>query len=247
MSLIFNESFKEGIVPDKIKSAIVHPIHKGDSSMICVNYRPISILPILRKIIEKLVHERLINYPDKYELLFKHQDGFQKGKSTEHAILDLHKNIVEAIEKKEKGAIFLDFAKALDTVNHKIMLKKLEYYGVRRLPLIWFQSYLHNRQQCIKINQSTSNSKTITCGVPQGSILGPLLFIIYIIDIFLAAPKVSLHLFADDTCIFHSNKNYKKLEDEINTSLDNITNWLKTNKLMINVKNSHVKSHKYIY
>ena len=106
LSLIFNEPFKEGIVPNKLKSAIVHPIHKGDSSMICANYRPILILPILGKILEKLVHKRLINYLDKYELLFKHQYGFQKGKSTERAILHLYKNVVEAIEKKRKHVLF---------------------------------------------------------------------------------------------------------------------------------------------
>ena len=141
---------------------------------------------------------------------------------------------------KKKGkacAIFLHFAKAFDTVNHEILLKKLEYYGVRGVPLIWFQSYLHNKQQCVKINQSASDSKTITCGVPQGSVLGALFFLIYINDIFLADSKVLFHLFADDTCIFHSNKNYRKLENEINTSLDNIT---KANKLMINVKKSNL-------
>ena len=105
---------------------------------------------------------------------------------------------------------------------------------------MWFQTYLHNRQECVKINQSISDFKTITCGVPQGSVLGALLFLIYISDIFLATPKVLFYLLADDTCIFHSNKNYKKLEDEINTSLDNITNWLKANKLMINVKKSNL-------
>ena len=209
--------------------------------MICTNYRPIWILPILSKIFEKLVHKRLVNYLGKYKLLIKHQYSFQKGKSTEHAILDLHKDIVEAIEKKEKAcAIFLDFAKAFDTVNQKILLKKLEYYGKRGVPLIWFQSYLHNRQQCVKINQSTSNSRTVTCGIPQGSALGHLLFLIYINYIFLATSKVSFHFLADDTCIFHSNKNYRKLEDEINTSLDNITNWLKANKLMTNVKKSNL-------
>ena len=153
--------------------------------MICANYRPISILPTLSKTLEKLVHKRLTNYLDKYELLFKHQYGFQKGKSTEYAILHFYKNIFEAFEKKEKTcAIFLDFAKAFGTVNHKILWKKLEYYSVRGVPLIWFQSYLHNRQQCVKINQSTSDSKTITCGVPQGSVLGPLFFLIYINHIF---------------------------------------------------------------
>ena len=134
------------------------------------------------------------------------------------------------------SSIFLCF----DTVNHRLLLKKREYYDVRRVPLIWFQSYLHNRHQCVKINQITSDSKTITFGVPQGSFLGPLVFLIYINDIFLTTPKVSFHLLAEDTCIFRSNKNYKKLEDEINTSLDNITNWLKANKLMINVKKSNV-------
>ena len=99
---------------------------------------------------------------------------------------------------------------------------------------------MHNGQQCVKIKQSTSDSKTITSAVPQESVLGLLLFLICINDIFLAAPKVSFHLFADDTCIFHSNKNYRNLEDEINTSLENITNWLKANKLMINVKNSNL-------
>ena len=143
--------------------------------------------------------------------------------------------------KKEKAcAIFLDFTKAFDAVNHKILLKKLEYYGVRGVSLISFQSYLHNRQQCVKINQSTSDSKTITCGVLQDSVLGPFLFLVYINDIFLAAPKLSFHMFADDTCIFHSNKNYRKLEDEIDTPLDNITNWLKASKLMINVKKSNL-------
>ena len=102
---------------------------------------------ILSKILEKLVHRRLINYLNKYELLFKHQYGFQKGKSTERAILHLYKNVVEAIEKKKEKtcAIFLDFAKVFDTVHHKILIKKLEYFGVRGVPLIWFQSYLHNR------------------------------------------------------------------------------------------------------
>ena len=148
LSLIFYESFKEGIVPEKLKSAIVHPIHKGNSSIICANCRFILILPILSKILKKMVHKRLINCLDMYELLFKHQHSFQKGKFTEHAKLDLHKNMVEAIEKKKQKAyaIFLYIAKAFDTVNHKILFKKPEYYGVRGFPLTWFQSYLHNRQ-----------------------------------------------------------------------------------------------------
>ena len=132
----------------------------------------------------------------------------------------------------------MDFAKAFDTVNHEILLKKLEYYSVRGVPLICFQSYLHNRQQYVKINQSISDSKTITCGVPQDS--WPFAFFyLYQRHIF-SHLKVSFHLFANGTCIFGSNKNYKKLEDEIKTSLGNITNWPKANKLMINVKKSNL-------
>ena len=129
--------------------------------------------------------------------------------------------------KKRKHVLFSSILlrHLIYTVNHKILLNKVEYYGARGVLLIWFQSYLHNRQQCVKINQSTSDSKEITCRVSVGSVLGPLPFLIYINDIFLATPKVSFHLFADDTsCIFHSNKNYRNLEDEINTSSDNITN-----------------------
>ena len=121
-----------------------------------------------------------------------------------------------------------------DTVNHKNFVKKLEYYGVRGVPLI--RVLFAQQSKCVKINQSISDFKTITCGVTQVSVLGFLLFLIYINEIFLATLEVLFHLFADDTCIFHSNKNYKKLEDEINTSMDNKTNCLRANKLMINAK-----------
>ena len=193
--------------------------------MISANYRPISILPVLSKILEKLVHKRLINYLDKYEL-FNIYKAFKKG-NPQNMPYQISTKTQLKLLKKRKHVLFSSILlrHLIYTVNHKILLNKVEYYGARGVLLIWFQSYLHNRQQCVKINQSTSDSKTITCGVPQGSILKPLLFLININDIFLAAPKVSFHLFADDTCIFHSNKNYKKLEDEINTSLDNITNW----------------------
>ena len=229
------------MVPDKLKVGLIHPIHKGQSNMICSNYRPISILPIFSKILEKLMHKRITSFLEKHELLFKHQYGFQKGKSTEHAILDLHSNIIKAIEKKEKTClIFLDFAKAFDTINHEILIKKLGHFGIRNTQLKSFDSYLTDRQQCVKIGENTSDYKTVKCGVPQGSVLGPLLFLIYINDIPVSTSKVSFHLFADDTCLFYSNKDYKQLEIDINRALENIANWLKANKLTLNVKKSNL-------
>ena len=141
-------------------------------------------------------------------MLFKHQFIFLKGKSTEHAILDLYWNIIQVIEKQKKACIiFLDFAKAFDTVNPEILLAK-QYYGIRGTTLKWFECYLHNRQQFVKINQEISDQKTISCGVPQGNLLGPLLFLIYINDIYLSPPEISFHLFADNTCLFYANKSY---------------------------------------
>ena len=195
LSIIFNLSFVQGIVRNKLKIGVIYPIHKGDSKFICSNYRPISILPIFSKIIEKLMHKRLTSFLEKYEILFKHQYGFQKGKSTEHAIIDLHSSIIKAIEKKEKAcATFIDFAKAFDTVNHKILLKKLEFIGIRGIQLKWFDSDLSNRQQSVKIGQDISDFKTVKCGVPQGSVLGLLLFLIFINNIYQPQKSLSTYL-----------------------------------------------------
>ena len=170
MSQIFTASFHKGIVPDKLKSAVIYSIHKGETEMLCSNYRPISILPIFSKILEKLLHKRITSFLDRYDILYKHQYSFQRGKSTEHAILDLHNNIIKAVESREKScSIFLDFAKAFDTVNHDIVLEKLKYYGIRGLPINWFKSYLSDRYQCVRINNAKSDNKATVCGVPQVS------------------------------------------------------------------------------
>ena len=193
------------------------------------------------EILEKLMHKRLTSFLDKYNILYKHQYGFQRGKSTDHAILYLHTNIIKAIQNREKSCpIFLDFAKAFGTVNHDILLEKIEYCGICGLPLNWIKSYLSCRYQCVKITNAESDNKAIVCGVPLGSILGPLLFLIYINDIYKSAPKVYFHLVADDTYLFYSNKSYMKMKIEVNTSLDNIANWLKANKLILNVKKSNL-------
>ena len=149
-----------------------------------------------------------MSFIQKYNILYKNQFGFQKGMSTEFAINALVDNIVRCLENKETGyCIFLDFAKAFDTVNHQILLKKLEYYGIRGTALKWFTSYLSNRMQCTEIGDTQSKLDYIKCGVPQGSILGPLLFLLYINDIVLSSEVFKFNLFADDTSLFYSNNN----------------------------------------
>ena len=177
LSHIYNHSFETGTFPTKLKSAIVTPIHKTDSKLYLNNYRPISVLPIFSKVLERLMHSRLMNFLTNNKSLFEHQFGFQQNKTTNMAILDIYSNIVEAIENNETPCcIFLDFAKAFDTVNHKILLQKLMNYGIRGLPLKWFESYFQKRQQTVKINNIYSDVLEIKCGVPQGSVLGPYYF-----------------------------------------------------------------------
>ena len=230
-----------GVFPDALKLTKVIPIHKANSKMIVSNYRPISLIPLFSKIFEKLMHKRIMDFLVKQNILSKKQYGFQKNKSTEHAILDLQSKIIDAFEKKERSCcIFLDFAKAFDTVNHSILIKKLNYYGIRGETLNWLQSYLSNRKQCVQIGNFKSDFKNIDCGVPQGSVLGPLLFLVYINDIAESSQLLDFHLFADDTSIFYKHKDMEQIEDILNTELGKVSNWLIANKLSLNVSKSNV-------
>ena len=186
------------------------------------------------------MYSRLFEFIDKYNILYKKKFGFQKGKCTQHAILDLYSNIIKAIEVHEKtSCIFLDFTKAFDTVNHDILLSKLEYYGIRGLTLCLLRSYLTDRTQRVKIGKYISDPLTVTCGIPQGSVLGPLL-LLYINGIYLSSPIVTFHLFADDTCIFHSHHKISTLQTELNIALHNVTKWLRANKLTLNISKSNL-------
>ena len=217
---IINSSFTLGIFPDILKTAKVIASHKGGSSEEVNNYRPISLLSIFDKIIEKLMKIRLYDFLEEHDILFKNQFGFRNRSSTAHSLIEITESIKESIDKGNFGCgIFIDLKKAFDTVNHKILLTKLEHYGIRGSTLKWFESYLTDRKQYVFYNGKSSETLSITCGVPQGSVLGPLLFLIYINDLPNISNKLNFFLFADDTNLYYESDNLKDIEKTVNEEL----------------------------
>lgn len=231
---IVNLSLRTGVMPDSCKIAIVTPIHKGGDLEDPGNYRPISILPVLSKTIEHFVNSQLTQYLDDRGLLSQCQYGFRKNHSTTYLMLDLFDRIyTDKSKQKHPGIIFLDIKKAFDTVNHTILLSKLKHYGIRDLALKWFESYLTGRKQQTRVGCRISNYMELTSGVPQGSILGPILFSIFINDLPSACIESTPYLFADDGALYFENitrGNYSNVKFEINS----IFRWLQANKLALN-------------
>ena len=240
LSILINESFKLGIFPDKLKVAKVIPIFKKGLVTKKSNYRPISLLSIFSKIFEKLMHQRLYKFLDAYEIIFNMQFGFRTGHSTEHALVSLTERIKSTLDNGRFGCgIFIDLQKAFDTVNHDILLKKLEHHGIRGAALNWFHSYLGNRKQYVSVNGNSSSLCDITCGVPQGSVLGPLLFLIYINDLPNSSRFFSFFLFADDTNIYCESDDLALLTRKVNKELGKLKVWLDSNKLALNIEKTN--------
>ena len=184
LSNIFNPSFTNGVHPEKLRIAQIIPIFKKGSRLLPSNYRPISLLSNINKILEKLVFSRLHRFLELHESLYELQYGFRKNHSTNHALINITESIREALDNnKTVCGIFVDFQKAFDTVNHDILLQKLDYYGVGGCINSWFKSYLSQRTQFVSILGFESQKKVILHCVPQGSVLGPLLFLMYINDL----------------------------------------------------------------
>ena len=232
---IFNMCITSGIHPEKLKLAHALPIFKKGSKLLVSNYRPISLLSNINKILEKIMHKRMYAFLEKYEILYELQFGFRTGYSTTHALIHMTEAIRSALDSGSVTCgIFVDFQKAFDTVNHDILLKKLEHYGFRGIINNWFRSYLTNRKQKVVINGFESESKDLLHGVPQGSVLGPILFLIYINDLHRCIKYSTTYHFADDTNLLHISKNYKTLEKKVNYDLFSLHKWLTANKISLN-------------
>lgn len=236
MNHICNLSFATGVFPSAFKTALVKPIFKGGDKNNISNYRPISILPTLSKILERLIYKRLIDFLERNTILSQCQYGFRSGKSTDDAVHDLTTSIVSNLDcKKRSLTVFLDLAKAFDTVSIPILLQKLERIGVRGLPLKLMESYLSGRRQRVKVDNWISDELDLLYGVPQGSILGPSLFLVYINDLCqLQIPNGRILSFADDTALLFSGNSWEDVFQSTQSGFNRVNLWLKQNLLTLN-------------
>lgn len=234
---LFNLSFKSGYIPASYKTAKVIPIFKSGNMSQFNNYRPISILPAFSKLLEKIAAQQMMKYLEKYNVLHTHQYGFRKNHNTTFPVLNLLDNIYKSLNDKKPSfsiCIFLDLKKAFDSLDINVQTKKLEHYGFRNTANKWFKSYLTGRQQYVFANGYSSTKMNLTHGVPQGSVLGPILFLLYINDL----PNVTsflTYLFADDTSFIKSSKNLNDLMYECNLELEKAKIWFRANKLTLNI------------
>ena len=234
---LVNVSQKTGIFPESGKIARVIPVYKnkGDKRMF-VNYRPISLLPVFSKILERLIYNKVFEFLVRYQILFESQYGFRSGRNTSHATLDFVQSIEEAIESNQYAiGVFCDLSKAFDTLNHEILLQKLSHYGIRGTANEWFRSYLKDRKQYVELNNKKSKCLPIETGVPQGSILGPLLFLIYINDLPSAA-NLKCVSFADDSNLLITGENLEELTKTMTKELEGINDFFKAIQLKLNAK-----------
>lgn len=233
---IFNSSISRGVFPDVLKVARVVPIHKAGNRNIVSNFRPISILPLISKVIEKVMKVRVLEYFEKYKIIYDKQFGFRSGYSTSDAVVEFVDRCASSLDnKKFTVAVFLDLSKAFDTVNKDIMVRKLERVGFRGAVRDWFHDYLSNRGMFVDCNGFKSSTKTLNIGLPQGSVSSPYLFSLYVNDMHRASDRLSFINFADDTTIYMSGNNLESLYQDVNCEMGRVVAWLNANRLSLNV------------
>ena len=232
---ICNQSIRKSTFPRKWKEAKISPLHKNGPHDDVNNYRPISILPVLSKVLEKHVHDCLSAYLNEHNLLHKTQSGFRSQHSCETALVHMIDSWLNAMDNgKMVGIVLVDFKKAFDLVDHQILLSKLQLYGISNEALMWFDTYLTNRQQMVSLNNCKSDTEKVTCGVPQGSILGPLLFLLFINDLPLYVNNISADLYADDTTLYDIQTSLEAIEANLQNGLNQLHIWCKNNGMVLN-------------
>lgn len=241
ISHLINLCFEQGTFPTALKQAVITPVYKSGSRADSSNYRPISVLPSLSKVVERVINQRMINYLTKNNILSPSQFGFRQGKSTEDAVLALVSAVTEKVDRGRKClAVFLDLKKAFDTVSVPTLLHRLEDIGVRGIPLKLFAEYLSERRYVVRIGLVTSSEETVTYGVGQGSVLGPTLFLIYINTLCnMALEDAHIFSYADDTAIVFSGKSWDSVGRIAERGLSIIASWLDHNLLTLNVSKTN--------
>ena len=238
LTKIFNQSIHQGVFPDILKQAKVIPLYKQKEDFLFCNYRPVSLLSSVSKVFERIMYNQIYTYLTQLKVFYKSQYGFRQFHSTELATLELIDRITYAMDTNHLPVnIYLDLSKAFDTLDHSILVFKLKYYGFKEKALDLMINYLNNRTQQVQYNDTLSDILVVKCGVPQGSILGPLLFLIYVNDITTTTKLFHPILYADDTTLCAALNHNWSLSDcsKLNEELKDICKWMKLNKLTLNI------------
>ena len=239
LTIIINQMLTTGIFPDAFKLSKVLPLFKKGDSSLLVNYRPISLLPTISKVFELVIHDQMYEYFNQFNLLAEQQYGFRKQHSTECAAIKLIDHVSKEMEAgKTPTSVYIDLSKAFDTLTFEVLLYKLKYYGVTDTAFDLLKSYLTNRKQYVVFDGCQSEYVEIYTVVPQGSILGPLFFSIYINDLITVSDRFNFLMYADDTTIYFNLEDFDNLtkETDINRELEKVNIWLKLNKLSLNTQ-----------